>query len=418
MSIGRVTKRAVDALRLGEQDQFIWDKDLPGFGLKMTPTGTRTYLVQYRIGGRKGRTRRVTIGQHGRPWTDSRTAETRSLTPEVARKEAKRLLGLVTAGEDPAEERTKARQAITVAELCDLYLSEGVATKKASTIAMDRTRIRRHVKPLLGRRRARDITQQDIEQFMEAVAKSSGKGAATRTVGMLGGIFSFAARKRLCGADPVRGIVRYSDRKMERFLSLAELARLGEVLTTAEQNGANPFAIAAIRMLMFTGCRKAEILTLRWDDVDWERNCLRLLDSKTGAKTVALGAPAVELLHGLPRIDDNPYVFVGTKERAHLVGLQKVWHRLRNNAGLPDVRLHDLRHSFASVAAASGDSLLIIGKLLGHKNAASTQRYAHLRDDPLRSAADRISQQIAAAMRAGNGGAEVIELGKSPGKSR
>lgn len=164
-------------------------------------------------------------------------------------------------------------------------------------------------------------------------------------------------------------------------------------------------------MLMFTGCRKAEILTLRWDDIDWEHGCLRLADSKTGAKTVVLGAPAIELLHGLPRIDGNPHVFPGTKEHAHLVGLQKIWQRLRNRAELPDVRLHDLRHSFASVGAASGDSLLIIGKLLGHKNAASTQRYAHLGDDPLRSAANRISQQIAAAM-SGQREAEVVELPK------
>jgi integrase len=164
---------------------------------------------------------------------------------------------------------------------------------------------------------------------------------------------------------------------------------------------------------MFTGCRKSEILTLRWVDIDWKHGYLRLADSKTGAKTVALGAPAVELLHGLPRIDGNPYVFPGTKERARLVGLHKIWHQIRTRAELPDVRLHDLRHSFASVGAASGDSLLIIGKLLGHKNAASTQRYAHLGDDPLRSAADRISGQIAAAM-SGQQVAEVVELKKSP----
>ena len=413
MAIGRITKRSVDALKPGDRDKLLWDTDTPGFGLKVTPAGTRTYLVQYRIGGRKGRTRRVTIGQHGRPWTDSKTNETKSLTPEVSRKEAKRLLGLVTAGEDPAEDRTRARQAITVAELCDLYLSEGVTTKKASTVAMDRTRVELHVKPLLGRRRARDIAQGDVERFMNAVAKRSGKGAASRTVGMLGGIFSFAVRKKICAKNPVRGVERFADRKVERFLSLTELARLGETLTAAEREGINPYAVAAIRTLMFTGCRKAEILTLRWGDIDWEHNCLRLPDSKTGAKTVALGAPAIELLHGLPRVEGNPYVFPGTKDRAHLVGLQKIWHRLRNRAELPDVRLHDLRHSFASVGAAGGDSLLIIGKLLGHRNAASTQRYAHLGDDPLRSAANRISQQIAAAMN-GQREAEVVELKKSP----
>ncbi len=296
--------------------------------------------------------------------------------------------------------------------MCELYLLQGVVAKKVPTVAKDRGRIELHVKPLLGRRRARDMAQDDIERFMNAVAKRHGKGAASRTVGMLGGIFSFAVRKTLCTKNPVRGVERFPDRKVERFLSPAELARLGETLAAAEREGVNPYAVAAIRLLMFTGCRKAEVLTLLWDHIDWDNGCLRLPDSKTGAKTVALGAPAVELLHSLPRIDDNPYVFPGTKDRAHLVGLQKIWHRLRNRAELPDVRLHDLRHSFASVGAAGGDSLLIIGKLLGHKNAASTQRYAHLGDDPLRSAANRISQQIAAAM-SGGSEAEVVEL-KSP----
>ena len=401
MATGRISKRSVDALKPGERDVYLWDRELPGFGLKVTPASGRTYLVQYRVAGRKGRTRRVTIGRHG------------PLTPEQARQEAKRILGEVAAGQDPAEDRTRARQAITVAELCELYLSEGVATKKASTVAMDRTRIELHVKPLLGRRRARDITQDDVARFMNAVAKRSGKGAASRTVGMLGGIFSFAVRKRICAKNPVRGVERFPDRKVERFLSPAELARLGEALAAAEREGVNPYAVAAVRMLMLTGCRKAEVLTLRWDHIDWDNGCLRLPDSKTGAKTVALGAPAIELLHGLPRVEGNPYVFPGTKDHAHLVGLQKIWHQLRNRAELPDVRLHDLRHSFASVGAASGDSLLIIGKLLGHANAASTQRYAHLGDDPLRSAANRISQQIAAAMN-GQHDAEVVELRKSP----
>ncbi len=171
---------------------------------------------------------------------------------------------------------------------------------------------------------------------------------------MLGGIFSFAVRKRLCAKNPVRGVERFPDRKVERFLSPAELAQLGETLAVAEREGVNPYAIAAIRMLLFTGCRKAEILSLRWDHVDWEHKCLRLPDSKTGAKTVTLGAPAIELLHGLPRVEGNRYAFPGTRDGAHLVGLQKIWHRLRNRAELLDVRLHDLRHSFASVGAASG----------------------------------------------------------------
>ncbi len=399
MATGRISNRSVGAFKPSERVKLLWDSGLPGFGLKVTPAGGRTYLVQYRVGGRKGRTRRLTIGKHG------------TLTPDQARQRAKHVLGEVAAGKDPAEDRTRARQAKTVAELCELYLSKGVAKKKAATVAKDRGRIELHVKPLIGRRRARDITQDDIERFMNAIAESFGKGAASRTVGMLGGIFSFAVRKKLCTQNPVHGVERFPDRKFERFLSDAELARLGETLAAAEQGGVNPYAVAAIRMLMFTGCRKAEVLTLRWNHIDWQHGCLRLPDSKTGAKTVALGAPAVELLHSLPRIDDNPFVFPGTKERAHLVGLQKIWQQLRSRAELPGVRLHDLRHSFASVGAASGDSLLIIGKLLGHKDAVSTQRYAHLGDDPLRSAANRISRQIAAAMN-GRQDAEVVELPK------
>ncbi len=401
MATGRISINTVKALKSGAKDICLWDSELRGFGVKMTPAGTRTYLVQYRVGGRRGRTRRVTIGQHGSPWT-----------PDKARDQAKRILGQVANKEDPAEDRTRARQAITVTELCDLYLSEGVANKKASTVAMDRNRIELHVKPLLGKRRARDISQDDIERLLNVIAKRAGKGAASRTVGMVGGIFSFAVRKRLCGRNPVRGVERFPDKKVERFMNSRELARLGEVLTSAEGEGVNPYAIAAIRMLVCTGCRKAEALTLRWDHIDWDHGCLRLPDSKTGAKTVALGAPAIELLHGLNRVEGNPYVFPGTKDGTHLVGLQKIWERLRKRAELSDLRLNDLRHSFASVAAASGDSLLIIGKLLGHKNASSTARYAHLGDDPLRSAANRTSQQIAAAMKGENGGAEVVELPK------
>jgi integrase len=287
----------------------------------------------------------------------------------------------------------------------------------------------RHIKPLLGSKRVRSVTHDDVEKFQRDVASGKtaidvrtkphgraivrgGEGTAARATVVLSTVFAYAVKERIRADNPVRGITLYEGEEKERYLSPAELASLGEALTAAEENGVNPYAVAAIRMLVFTGCRKAEILTLRWDDIDWEHGCLRLPDSKTGKKTVTLGAPAVELLHGLPRVDDNPYVFPGAKDRAHLVGLQKIWHRLRNRPDLPDVRLHDLRHSFASVGAAGGDSLLIIGKLLGHKSAASTQRYAHLGDDPLRSAANRISQQIAAAM--GQHEAEVVELKKSP----
>ncbi len=164
---------------------------------------------------------------------------------------------------------------------------------------------------------------------------------------------------------------------------------------------------------MMSGCRRNEVISLEWNWIDFERAALRLPDSKTGAKVVALGAPALELLNGLPRIEENPYVFPSSVGNGHFVGLQRVWARIREKAGLSDVRLHDLRHSFASVGAASGDSLYIIGKLLGHRQSVTTQRYAHLADDPLRAAADRIAAQIAAAM---NGGDEA-EITRLPSRS-
>lgn len=429
----KITKRSVDAVTAGPRDQFLWDTEATGFGLKVTSAGRRIYILQYRFGGRL---RRYRIGTHGSPWT-----------PDEARTRARRLLGMVADGIDPGAARAEEKAAPTVAELCDLYLEEGVTTKKASTVAMDRSRIERHIKPLLGRARARDVTRWDVERFMRDVAAGKtardeklgsrarsivkgGKGVATRTVGLLGAIFTFAVSRGLRPDNPVRGVKRFPDRKEERFLSVAELARLGEALSAAEHDGEHPSAVAAIKLLCLTGCRKAEILSLRWGHVDLENHCLRLPESKTGAKVVRLGAPALELLAFLPHEKDNPYVFPGAprrrraapgrqgaaeprdREAGHYVGLQKAWARIRGRAGLADVKLHTLRHSFAAFGAIGGDSLLVIGALLGHRDAKSTHRYAHLSDDPLQAAADRISERIAAALTA-KGGGEVVEMKKT-----
>ena len=198
----------------------------------------------------------------------------------------------------------------------------------------------------------------------------------------------------------------------ERFLSVSELAQLGEALESCEREGLNPTALAAIKLLIFTGARKSEILSLKWDWVDFERCCLRLPDSKTGAKVVPLGAPALELLASLPRFEGNDYVLASTKNDGHLVGLQKIWVQVRTKAELENVRIHDLRHSFASVAVAGGDSLYLVGKVLGHKQARTTEIYAHLHDDPVRAVADRTAKAIAAAMIGGRGegGGEVVDI--------
>ncbi len=420
----KITKRTVDAAKPGKRDQFIWDAEVKGFGFKLTPAGSRVYLLQTRV---DGRVRRYTIGRHGSPWT-----------PDQARTEARRLLGIVASGDDPAAERTPAEQNLTVSVLCDRYLDAAergeVITrfdvpKKASTLAMDRSRINRHVKPLLGKKRVRDLTSDDIRKFMADVAAGKtatdektkrrgraivrgGRGAASRTVGMLGAILDYAVTQKLRTDNPCRGIRRFKDAKNERFLSASELTRLGQTLTVAESDGENTYAIAAIRALALTGCRRNEILTLRRAWIDYEHSALRLPDSKTGSKVVAIGAAALELFASIPSIEGCPFVFPNAKGDGHFVGIQRVWERIREKAGLADVRLHDLRHSFASVAATGGDSLLVIGALLGHRDAKTTGRYAHLTQDPVKRAADRISNRISAALK-GSQPANVVPIKKA-----
>lgn len=397
----KITKRTVDECQPGEKDRFIWDSELTGFGLKVTPAGRRVYLCQFRIGGgRRGRLRRFTIGTHGAPWT-----------PEQARSEAKRILGLAANGQDPAEEKQRKRKAPTVAEVCDQYLVHGCATKKPSTLATDRGRIERHIKPLLGRLKVKDITKADIRRFLQDVAEGKtavdvktgtrgraivkgGKGTASRTVGLLGGIFSFAVDQDYVASNVVRGVRRFPDKRGDRFLSSAEMARLGDALRAMERTGSNPLGIAIIKLLIFTGARKGEIEELKWSEVDLARGLLRLHDSKTGQKAIVLNPPALEVLTGVSRLEGSPFVFPASRSKGHYEGVPKLWQELRRKADLKDVRLHDLRHSFASVAVASGASLPIIGALLGHGNASTTQRYAHLSNDPLSEASARTSSSI------------------------
>ncbi len=410
-----ITKTVVDRLKPGA---IAWDAEVTGFGVRCQRR-YKIFILKYRIFGRP---RWISIGKHGAPWT-----------VELARKEAKRLLGQVAAGVDPAEARDEAKADVTISELCDLYLKEGCTTKKASTVATDRGRIERHIKPTLGRRRVRQVRRGDVQRLLQDVADGTtatdektgfrgravvtgGKGVATKTVALLSAIFNFAIDRGLCTENSAQGVKTFKTKNTERFLSAEELSRLGEALSGAEREGANPFAIAAIRLLALTGARKGEVLSLHWKRdskgagyVDFDHSCLHLLDSKTDEKRVPLGAPALELLANLPRIEGCPWVFPGNSS-GHFVGLQKVWTEIRRRAGLDDVRLHDLRHSYASTAVASGDSLYLVGKVLGHRQASTTQRYAHLSDDPLKDVADRTSRQIAGAMNSGEGEGEVVDL--------
>jgi integrase len=397
----KLTKRNVDSLRPAAQRFTTWDTDVSGFGLRLTPSGERVYVLKYRLAREQ---RWLTIGRHGSPWT-----------PDGARKEAIRLLGEIARGMDPAEKRNAARAAVSFGELCDDYLREGIAHKKPSTIRADRGRINAHLKPLLGRKHAIAINRADIERLLSDVkaGKTSaptpirrgpgsivrgGSGVAAQCVALASTILQFAVDRGIRPDNPARGVKKPPVRKLQRFLSEAELGKLADALNREIEAEGNPFPVAAIRLLALLGARRSEIIQLRWRNVDIDRRLLSLDDSKTREKIIHLSPPAIDILTNLPRVSGNEFVIAGGKAGRPYVGLDKVWGRIRLSAGLPDVRLHDLRHTYASIGAGASFGLPIIGKLLGHTQAQTTARYSHLAADPLQKAVDTIAATISAAM--------------------
>lgn len=389
MSRGKITKREVDALAAAPQSYIVWDQELKGFGIKVAKSGIKTYIMQYRAGfGRQAPTRRITLGRHGR------------LTPEAARKLAMRQFGAIAAGEDPASERTEQRNAPTIADLAERFLREHVASKTKPTTQYDyRRSLNKNILPRIGQLRVRDVTRADIAHLHNEL--SAAPYGANRAVGVLSKMFNLAEiwGLRQDGSNPCRHVQKFKERKRERMLSAEELVRLSHALDVFE---GSPYVVAAIRLLIFTGARVGEILGLKWEWVDHERGCARLPDSKTGPKTLALPPQALAILADIIHVDDNPYVIVGGSPSGRLINLEKPWRAIRNAAGLDDLRLHDLRHNFASVGAASGMGLYIIGKVLGHSQESTTARYAHLAFDPVREAASKIAQEIAETMVGGS----------------
>jgi integrase len=382
----KITKRTVDQLPAGDQ---AWDSEVKGFGVRCRASGAKYYLVKMRVGARQ---RWITIGRHGSPWT-----------PDTARREALRLLGLRAAGKDPATEPDRQKGAVTIAELGSRFLQEHVAQHcKPRTADEYRRTMQIYISPVLGRHRIADLTRADVAQFHHRFRDCPYQ--ANRSLAVLSRMMNLAEAwgLRLDGSNPCRHVKKYREEKRERYLTKEELRRLGATLAEAERNKTEgPFALAAIGLLTLTGARLSEILTLRWEYVDLANGVLRLPDSKTGAKEVYLNEAAIKLLRDMPRMAGNPYVIAGKKGGARLINLQNPWRRIRAAAALNDVRIHDLRHSFASVAAGTGMSLPMIGKLLGHSQPATTARYAHLADDPIRAASNLIGTEMAAVMNGG-----------------
>ncbi len=384
----RLNKRTIDeATYQGPGGCYLWDTELTAFGLRIYPTGNKSFVVTY---WSKGRRRFYTLGRYGR------------MTVHQAREAALEVFLRVRKGEDPSADQRDARQAPSMADLAERHIKDHVKIKnKARSAKRARQLWDRCVLPKLGKRKVADIQRAEIARLMTNM--SSTPAMANKVLTLLSKAFNLAEvwGWRPEGSNPCRHVERYKEESRERYLSESELKRLGEVLARIEyERTASPQAIAAIRLLIVTGCRSSEILKLRWDEVDFERQRLNLSDSKTGKRTVMLNSAAMEILEGLEQVEGNPYVIPGGKRGKPLSTLQRLWDRVRVEADIADVRVHDLRHHFASTAINNGHNLSVIGKLLGHSKIATTQRYAHLADDPVRRANEQIGSSLASSLRA------------------
>jgi integrase len=379
----RISKRSVDALTCppGKDRIFLWDDSIAGFGVVAFPSGKKAYVCQYR---RDGLSCRVTIGSHGR------------LTPNQARGETRKLLGSVEAGADTARSRRQARSVRAFGDVAEDFLRFHVeAKRKAITAAEYRRVLKSVILPTLGRKRVDVINQADMVRIHTALSESPYE--ANKVLAIVSSMWNWATSRAEpgLGPNPCVRIGRYPERARERFLTGEELARLGGALRGAK---IDPFAASAILLLILTGARLREILDAQWSRVDYERGIIFLPDSKTGAKPIYLNAAALAILAGIPHLEGNPHIIPGSKPGAPMSGIDRPWYAVTKAAGLGGLRIHDLRHSFASVGAGSALGLPVLGKLLGHMKTSTTSRYAHLDADPVRRAAETIGAAISSAM--------------------
>ncbi|WP_340644813.1 tyrosine-type recombinase/integrase [Phenylobacterium sp.] len=408
MPTSHLTKTAVADATVRPQRYDLFDTKLKGFGVRITPNGVKTFFVVYRPGdgGRTAAKKRYTIGRFG------------TLTVEEARSAAQVYLANVRLGADPATDRNTRRATITVQELADRFLQAHVeAKRKATTAALYSDILNRIVLPRFGKAKVDGLTRADLAQLHADCAETPFQ--ANRMLAVVGSMYGVGAKLGFVpeGYNPAKGIDRYPEHGRERYLGTKEVERLLEVIQVAEDEGLawetqddqggakhlptnpddrrtklSPHAAAALRLLIYTGARLREILHLRWSEVDLERGTLFLSDSKTGRKPIMLNDAAATILRDLKQV--GTYVIPGDDPKHPRHDLKRPWAAVSKAAGLEGVRLHDLRHTFASFAAASGLSLPIIGRLLGHTNAKTTQRYAHLSDAALRLATEAIGTAI------------------------
>jgi integrase len=412
--MAKLTKRTVDALAPRDRPYIAFDDEIKGFGVRVMPSGAKSFCVEYRPhgGGRSVAKKRLTFGRYG------------AMTVEQARGAALNALARVRLGADPQGEKDGQRAAVTVSGLIDAFAAGHIDIKLKAKTAEHYNAALERLRAAHGSLKAEALTRAQVAALHTAMAASP--FAANRFLATVSKMFSFAEERGLVPerhVNPAGKIQRYQEHRHERFLSNDELARLGDALEQAETTGLayetdetkptakhapkpenrlrklDPYAIAAIRLLVLTGARLREILHAKWNEVDLDRGVIFLGDSKTGKKPIYLSSAALQLLSSLPRIDGNEFVIPGERAGAPRTDLKRPWGAIKQAAGLDGMRLHDLRHSFASIGAGASMGLPVIGKLLGHSQAATTHRYAHLDADPLRRAADTIGAMIDAAMK-------------------
>lgn len=426
-----LTKSFVEKLEPQSKDFAVWDDKIAGFGIRVSPTGRKTYMLKYRL--LDGRQRRRKIGIHG------------NITCEHARKTALKWHGEIADGDDPTSKQSDIKSSPSISELCDRFIKDHAAIhKKAGGLELDKTAIRKYIKPRLGNLKTIAVTKADIQKFH--LGMKDMPAHANRVLRILSKMFNLAEDwgLRPANSNPVKNVVRYKEEHRERYLSNQEILCLGRALHEAEKTQSESlYFVSLVRLLLLTGARLREIMHAKWEWIDWDMNMLKLPDSKTGKKIIHLSPSAIAVLQATPKVKGNPYIIVGGVVGKPLVNSKKPWMRIKESAtvdflktdddygpiiekfwkkhktfppyqtlceeaekqglekpmGLTDVRLHDLRHTYASICVTQGMSLQMVSKLLGHTRASTSERYAHLAHDPVSNAAAEVGEKISGAIR-------------------